>query len=168
MLTFGLDTPIGPLAGSIDNQTLVSLHFSEQEPGPACDHPIAAAIAHYFKGEHDALKTIDARPKGTEFQLAVWAEVAGIACGETASYGDIAERIGRPTAVRAVGAANGKNPIGLVIPCHRVVGAGGTMTGYAWGLERKRWLLTHEGAGDGQQDLFGSLAGDFGPDQVVV
>ena len=83
---------------------------------------------------------------GTEFQREVWAALRTIPPGRTLSYGDLAKKIGRPTAVRAVGAANGANPVSLVVPCHRVIAADGTLGGYGWGLERKRWLLAHEGA----------------------
>ena len=85
------------------------------------------------------------RPIGTPFQRAVWRALREIPCGETRSYGEIARRIGRPKAVRAVGLANGANPIGIVVPCHRVIGSNGTLTGYGGGIERKRWLLAHEG-----------------------
>jgi methylated-DNA-[protein]-cysteine S-methyltransferase len=83
---------------------------------------------------------------GTEFQKAAWAALSRIPVGETRSYGAQAAAIGRPAAVRAVGMANGRNPIGVVVPCHRVIGADGALTGYGGGLERKRWLLRHEGA----------------------
>jgi methylated-DNA-[protein]-cysteine S-methyltransferase len=83
---------------------------------------------------------------GTEFQRAVWNALRSIPCGETLSYGALARRIGRPSAVRAVGLANGANPVGVVVPCHRVIGSDGTLTGYGGGLSRKRWLLEHESA----------------------
>ena len=81
---------------------------------------------------------------GTPFQRSVWRALRAIPCGETRSYGDIARAIGRPSAVRAVGLANGANPIGVVVPCHRVIGAGGALVGYGGGVDRKRWLLAHE------------------------
>ncbi len=84
--------------------------------------------------------------EGTPFQRRVWAALTHIPAGETRSYGAQATQIGRPSAVRAVGLANGQNPIGLVVPCHRVIGADGSLTGYGGGIERKRWLLRHEGA----------------------
>lgn len=107
---------------------------------------LTAALAAYFEGD---LRIIDGLPvatAGTPFQRSVWAALRGIPCGTTVSYGEIARRIGRPSAVRAVGLANGANPIGIVVPCHRVVGASGALTGYGGGMERKRWLLAHEGA----------------------
>jgi len=82
--------------------------------------------------------------EGTEFQLRVWNALREIPHGETRSYADIARRIGRPKAVRAVGAANGSNPVAIVVPCHRVIGANGTLTGYGGGLEKKEWLMKHE------------------------
>ncbi len=104
------------------------------------------AFAAYFDGEVRALEGVPRRPAGTAFQLSVWAALDAIPAGETRSYAALAERIGRPAAVRAVGLANGANPISLVIPCHRVIGADGSLTGYGGGLHRKRWLLAHEGA----------------------
>jgi methylated-DNA-[protein]-cysteine S-methyltransferase len=107
---------------------------------------LANVIRSYFAGE---LHTIDALPvqtAGTDFQSKVWHALRGIKCGTTISYTSLAERIGHPSAVRAVGLANGSNPIGVVVPCHRVIGANGSLTGYGGGLERKRWLLRHEGA----------------------
>ncbi|MSQ42562.1 MAG: methylated-DNA--[protein]-cysteine S-methyltransferase [Dehalococcoidia bacterium] len=85
-------------------------------------------------------------PRGTAFRLRVWAALREIPAGETTTYGVIARRVGRPAASRAVGAANGQNPLAIVVPCHRVIGADGTLTGYASGLHRKRWLLDHEAA----------------------
>jgi methylated-DNA-[protein]-cysteine S-methyltransferase len=99
----------------------------------------------YFGGEIDALEEIPVEPAGTPFQRLVWSALRKIAPGTTSSYGQLAATIGRPGAARAVGLANGSNPIGLVIPCHRVIGADGSLTGYAGGLHRKRWLLAHEG-----------------------
>jgi methylated-DNA-[protein]-cysteine S-methyltransferase len=103
-------------------------------------------IAAYFAGAIEALEGLPWKAVGTPFQLTVWAALCTIPPGETLSYGQLAERIGRPRAVRAVGLANGANPIGVVVPCHRVIGANGTLTGYGGGLPRKRWLLGHEGA----------------------
>lgn len=104
------------------------------------------ALTAYFDGDLRAIDTIAWRTCGTDFQLACWRALCGIPVGSTASYGEQAARIGKPRAVRAVGLANGANPIGLVVPCHRVIGANGTLTGYGGGLHRKRWLLRHEGA----------------------
>lgn len=100
----------------------------------------------YFGGELTALDALAVDPGGTPFQQAVWAALRRIPVGETTTYGALARAIGAPSAVRAVGAANGANPIWLVVPCHRAIGADGRLVGYAGGLDRKRWLLTHERA----------------------
>lgn len=105
---------------------------------------VRAAVAAYFAGDLTALDGLVVKTGGTEFQRQVWAALRTIPAGETRSYGQLAAAIGRPSAVRAVGLANGANPVGVIVPCHRVVGANGTLTGYAGGLERKRWLLAHE------------------------
>ena len=104
------------------------------------------AIEAYFSGDLNALDSLDVATGGTELQRAVWSELRKIPVGETTTYGEIAARIKRPSAVRAVGAANGANPIGVIVPCHRVIGRDASLTGYAGGLLRKRWLLEHEGA----------------------
>jgi methylated-DNA-[protein]-cysteine S-methyltransferase len=108
--------------------------------------PVRKALAAYFAGEATALDGLSWQASGTAFQLRVWQALCTIPAGETLSYAGLAERIGHPTAVRAVGLANGANPISLVVPCHRVIGANGALTGYGGGLPRKRWLLSHEGA----------------------
>ena len=100
----------------------------------------------YFKGRADALEAVPWKASGTEFQLKVWEALCSIPAGATLSYAGLAERIGRPTAVRAVGHANGANPVAVVVPCHRVIGTDGSLTGYGGSLPRKRWLLDHEGA----------------------
>jgi methylated-DNA-[protein]-cysteine S-methyltransferase len=105
---------------------------------------LSSALARYFDGDFAALDAIEVETGGTEFQRAVWSALRGIPCGSTWSYSELARAIGRPDAVRAVGMANGANPLPVVVPCHRVVGADGTLTGYGGGLDRKRWLLTHE------------------------
>lgn len=112
------------------------------------DNPggLTAALRAYFAGTLDAIRDLPVVFHGTEFQRAVWSALRTIPCGETLSYGALARRIGRPSAVRAVGLANGANPVGIVVPCHRVIGSNGTLTGYGGGLSRKRWLLAHEGA----------------------
>lgn len=104
------------------------------------------AVSAYFAGNLAALETIPWRTGGTDFQRSVWTALCTIPVGETVTYKQLAERIGRPSAVRAVGLANGANPVGVVVPCHRVIGSDGGLTGYGGGLERKHWLLTHEGA----------------------
>jgi methylated-DNA-[protein]-cysteine S-methyltransferase len=106
---------------------------------------IAERLAAYVAGDIAAIDGIPAESAGTPFQREVWAALREIPAGETWSYGRLAAHIGRPAAVRAVGLANGANPIGVVVPCHRVIGANGTLTGYGGGIERKRWLLEHEG-----------------------
>lgn len=106
--------------------------------------PAREALAAYFAGEVAALDRIETATGGTAFQREAWAALRRIAPGETSTYGALARALGRPAAIRAVGAANGANPVALVAPCHRVVGAGGGLTGYAGGLERKAWLLEHE------------------------
>jgi methylated-DNA-[protein]-cysteine S-methyltransferase len=105
---------------------------------------LTSAISAYFAGELAAIDNLPVRTAGTAFQREVWSELRKISCGTTVSYGQIAERIGRPAAVRAVGLANGSNPICVVVPCHRVIGANGSLTGYGGGIERKRWLLDLE------------------------
>jgi len=104
------------------------------------------ALGRYFEGELAALATIPCRGDGTPFQRLVWEELIRIPVGTTLSYAGLAHRIGRAGAVRAVGHANGANPISVVVPCHRVIGTDGSLTGYGGGIERKRWLLRHEGA----------------------
>ena len=106
---------------------------------------IRSALTDYFSGDLDSLKTIDWRIAGTPFQRKVWTALPKIAVGSTMTYGALAARLGSPNAMRAVGHANGSNPISVVIPCHRLIGANGALIKYGSGLTRKRWLLTHEG-----------------------
>jgi methylated-DNA-[protein]-cysteine S-methyltransferase len=106
---------------------------------------LTSAMTAYFAGELAAIDNLPVRTAGTPFQREVWSALREISCGTTVSYGQIANRIGRPAAVRAVGLANGSNPICVAVPCHRVIGANGSLTGYGGGIERKRWLLDHEG-----------------------
>jgi methylated-DNA-[protein]-cysteine S-methyltransferase len=103
-------------------------------------------LAAYFAGELAALATVPWTIDGTPFQGRMWRALVEIPLGETTTYARLAARIGSPTAIRAVGTANGANPIAIVVPCHRVIGTGGALTGYGGGIERKRWLLAHEGA----------------------
>ena len=107
-------------------------------------HGLTAAVAAYFARDLQAIDALPVETAGTPFQREVWRSLREIPCGTTISYGQLAQRIGRPAAVRAVGLANGSNPIGVVVPCHRVIGANGSLTGYGGGIERKRWLLHHE------------------------
>jgi methylated-DNA-[protein]-cysteine S-methyltransferase len=159
-LTIGCyDSPIGALAVASDGDCLIAIDFGGDEralahrlgvpPGGAHSAGITRTILDrldaYFAGELRALDEIAVRPAGTGFQRRVWETLRTIPAGTTASYRDLAVRIGSASAVRAVGAANGANPIPIVIPCHRVIGAGGTLVGYGGGLDRKRWLLAHEG-----------------------
>lgn len=157
-----LDSPIGSLVLAASSEGLCALDFTDSElkvrerlqrahpdarfsTGPLAKRA-AARVKAYFWGDLAALDALAVDPSGTEFQKQVWAALREIPAGETASYGKIAASIGRPTAVRAVGAANGRNPIALVVPCHRIIGADGTLCGYAGGLWRKQWLLKHERA----------------------
>jgi len=108
---------------------------------------IHEALDAYFAGDFTPVNNISVHTTGTVFQQTVWQTLRNIPAGTTLSYGALAKKIGRAKAVRAVGTANGANPVGIIIPCHRVIGMDGSMTGYGGGLERKRWLLTHENAG---------------------
>ena len=105
---------------------------------------LSEAIRNYFAGDLTALDNLPTKTNGTLFQRQVWQSLREIPLGTTISYGELAKRIGRPAAVRAVGLANGSNPVGVIVPCHRVIGANGSLTGYGGGLNRKRWLLEHE------------------------
>ena len=126
---------------------LMRLHYGatplEAGPAPAA---MKACIDRYFLGDLKALGEIEWATAGTEFQRSVWRALTSIGAGETLSYRGLAERVGRPKAVRAVGLANGSNPVALVVPCHRVIGADGSLTGSGGGLHRKQWLLEHERA----------------------
>ena len=104
-------------------------------------HGLTHAIERYFAGELSALDTLPVKSEGTSFQQSVWTALRTIPCGSTLSYAALAAQIGRPAAVRAVGLANGSNPVGVVVPCHRVIGANGSLTGYGGGIQRKSWLL---------------------------
>ena len=155
-------SPIGTIVLAVRDGTLTALVFEEGWPdrrarlvkrfgdvdlrGAADPAGVSGRLAAYFAGDLGALDAIPVDPGGTPFQRRVWAALRTIPPGETVSYQTLARRIGAPTAVRAVGAANGDNPVGIVVPCHRVIGADGSLTGYAGGIERKRWLLTHERA----------------------
>jgi methylated-DNA-[protein]-cysteine S-methyltransferase len=107
---------------------------------------LSQAISNYFAGDLAAIDNLPTKTNGTPFQRQVWQALREIPLGTTISYGELAKRIGRPKAVRAVGLANGSNPVGVIVPCHRVIGSNGSLTGYGGGLNRKRWLLEHEGA----------------------
>jgi methylated-DNA-[protein]-cysteine S-methyltransferase len=107
---------------------------------------LTKAMRAYFKGDIAAIESLPVEAPGTPFQKSVWRELRKVGKGKTISYAELARRIGKPKAVRAAGLANGQNPISIVVPCHRVIGSDGTLTGYGGGLPRKQWLLQHEGA----------------------
>jgi O-6-methylguanine DNA methyltransferase len=128
-------------------ERLLRLHYGAASltPGGA-PQGIRAALLRYFEGELNVLECIPWRTGGTQFQRSVWRALTQIVAGTTTTYGALARSLGVPGAARAVGLANGSNPVGIVVPCHRVIGADGTLTGYGGGLPRKQWLLQHEGA----------------------
>jgi methylated-DNA-[protein]-cysteine S-methyltransferase len=158
-------SPVGPLTLIADDGVLAGLVMSgqrhapgpdtfgepesepepEPDPGPGTGALAEAArqLAEYFAGERTEFD-LDLALRGTPFQQRVWTELRAIGYGETITYGQLADRIGQPTAFRAVGLANGKNPVGIIVPCHRVVGSDGSLTGYGGGLERKQFLLALE------------------------
>jgi methylated-DNA-[protein]-cysteine S-methyltransferase len=144
-----VDSPIGELLLVSDGRALTRLEMSPHEPpaggrrDPGSLREAEAQLCAYFAGELTDFD-VPLAPAGSGFQLAVWAALTRIPYGETASYGEIAAEVGRPDAVRAVGATNGRNPIAVIIPCHRVIGADGTLVGYGGGLPRKRQLLELE------------------------
>jgi methylated-DNA-[protein]-cysteine S-methyltransferase len=115
------------------------------QPRPQAS-PARSAIESYYAGTLTAIVSIPVKTAGTAFQREVWAALRTIPTGETTTYGRLASQLGRPKAMRAVGMANGANPVSIIVPCHRVIGANASLTGYGGGLERKRWLLRHEGA----------------------
>ncbi len=130
-------------------QRLLKRHYGESEirlHSARQDSQARHALAAYFEGELDAIDALPTATAGTDFQRQVWAALRLIPTGLTVSYGRLAAKLGRPAAVRAVGLANGANPIAIVVPCHRVIGADASLTGYGGGLDRKRWLLAHESA----------------------
>lgn len=152
--TTTVDSPLGPIAlcghDTPQGFAITHLSFGAQAGGDAAavrdDARFRAAVeqlAQFFAGERREFDLV-LDPAGTPFQQRVWMALREIPYGETRSYADIANALGSPTATRAVGAANGRNPIGIVVPCHRVIGADGSLTGYAGGVENKRWLLDHE------------------------
>lgn len=126
---------------------LLRLHYGKNgfrlEPSQN-PHGLTDALRRYFAGDLAAIDEIPVATGGTPFQRSVWNQLRKIPTGSSISYGKLAEQIARPKAVRAVGLANGANPIGIVVPCHRVIGSDGSLTGYGGGMERKRWLLDHE------------------------
>ncbi|MGI8795429.1 MAG: methylated-DNA--[protein]-cysteine S-methyltransferase [Acidimicrobiia bacterium] len=143
-----IPSPVGPLHAVIEDGRLVDLSFDDgRTPGKSDDRlGLTAHLRAYFAGDLDALADLDLDMRGTAFQLDVWNALRAIPPGETVSYRDIAEVVGRPDATRAVGNAVGSNPIAIVVPCHRVIRTSGGLGGFGGGLDRKRWLLAHEGA----------------------
>jgi methylated-DNA-[protein]-cysteine S-methyltransferase len=126
---------------------LLRLHYGAVTLQPGRAPPqVREALARYFAGELTALREISWHTAGTQFQRTVWRALTHIAAGTTTTYGTLARTLGVPNAARAVGLANGSNPVSIVVPCHRVIGADGKLTGYGGGLHRKQWLLCHEGA----------------------
>lgn len=163
--TATLSSPIGALSLWADGDALVGLEFTDADArvsglkahlakrlGPfealPCDDPAGAAtrLRRYFEGDLHALEDQRVLMLGTEFEKMVWATLRGIPVGEVRSYRQVARAIGEPKATRAVGSANGHNPVAIVVPCHRVIAADGSLHGYGGGLERKKWLLEHEKA----------------------
>jgi methylated-DNA-[protein]-cysteine S-methyltransferase len=144
-----VDSPIDPLLLIGDETGLRSLWMSPHEPpadGVRDDDalaPVVRQLAEYFAGERTRFEVALA-PHGTPFQQKVWLALRDIPYGKTTTYGSIATDLGQPTASRAVGLANGRNPLAVIVPCHRVIGANGALTGFGGGLPRKRWLLEHE------------------------
>jgi methylated-DNA-[protein]-cysteine S-methyltransferase len=146
-----LPSPIGDLqVGVDDGGALQRIDFPGHHRRPDGERPDARRCAHvldqlreYFAGERTAF-ALELAPAGTEFQRRAWRALQAIPFGRTASYQQQAARLGKPRAMRAVGAANGKNPIPIVVPCHRVIGKDGSLTGFGGGLDTKRWLLEHE------------------------
>jgi len=151
LATMTLRSPVGTLCLCAEDDRLTELHLPHRSVPVGRPHRsevlarAAAQLTEYFAGQR---RTFDLplAPRGTAFQTGVWRALAEIPFGETCSYGDLARAIGRPAASRAVGAANGRNPIAIILPCHRVIGASGELTGYGGGLPMKRWLLDHERA----------------------
>jgi methylated-DNA-[protein]-cysteine S-methyltransferase len=171
-----IDTPLGPLLLATTDHGLAGAWFDAQthHPGESDavhrdDHPVLRSAARVFAtywsegavAAERAMAGLPLDPQGTAFQQAVWQQLLTIAAGQTTHYGAIAQRLGRPDAARAVGAAVGRNPIAILVPCHRVLGRGGSLTGYAAGLPRKRALLAHEGLPQPMPtaDLFDTAAG---------
>ena len=155
------DSPIGPMTLVQEGEALVRLDFDvPSQPEEATPLLLEACrqLREYFAGERKAF-ALPLAPAGTEFQKKVWAVLRDIPWGETRSYGDIARAIGKPAACRAVGMANGRNPLPVFIPCHRVIGTNGSITGYSGGLEKKRFLLRLEGISQWKENRSGkSLA----------
>jgi methylated-DNA-[protein]-cysteine S-methyltransferase len=146
-------SPVGPLLLALDDRGRLSQlafaepdeHFSDDAIPADALRGVVRQLEEYFAGTRRDFD-LELAPHGTQFQLAVWNALVAIPYGETTSYGAIARTIGRPNAVRAVGQANGRNPIAIIVPCHRVIGSDHSLTGYGGGIDRKRFLLGLEGA----------------------
>ncbi|MFC5271499.1 methylated-DNA--[protein]-cysteine S-methyltransferase [Adhaeribacter terreus] len=153
-----LETPLGWLQIAGSEAGITEVTFLDENPTvfpteiPACLQNCYQQLSEYFKGERREFE-LNLAPNGTEFQQKVWQHLNAIPFGKTRSYLDVALQLGEPTYTRAVGSANGKNPLAIVVPCHRVIGANGSLTGYAGGLWRKKWLLQFEGISK-QTELF--------------
>ena len=152
LLTLEISSPLGPLRLLACDGALCGVYMNLQNAPPASPGPAepvllraAQQLAEYFAGTRRDFD-LPLRPRGTDFQQTVWRALAEIPYGVTRSYVELATTIGRPGACRAVGGANSKNPLGIVVPCHRVIGHHGALTGYAGGHDNKRWLLAHEAA----------------------
>ncbi|WP_165231008.1 methylated-DNA--[protein]-cysteine S-methyltransferase [Aquisphaera insulae] len=147
-----LGSPIGPLLLTSRGGALTGLHMTVVEPeagwvrDPAPFREAVRQLDAYFDGTLTAGFTVPLDLGGTPFQQRVWKELQSIPFGRAISYAELAKRVGNPQASRAVGSANGRNPVGLIVPCHRVIATGGGLGGYGGGLDRKRWLLEHEAA----------------------
>lgn len=147
-LTRVIEAPFGRLTLVAEEDALVAIRFGGGTDMQSCDASeildcAAEQLEEYFSGARCAF-SVPIRMRGTSFQQSVWCALMEIGWGKTASYGEIAEKIGRPKACRAVGMANNKNPLPIIVPCHRIIGKNGTLTGYASGLKIKQWLLDHE------------------------
>lgn len=148
-----LSSPLGELLLVSDGESLTGVYYEDHRRGPARGanwrrdagpfKQVQDELAAYFAGELPAF-SVSLAPRGSDFQREVWNELRRIPPGKTLTYAELAAKIGRPKAIRAVGAANARNPISIIVPCHRVVGSNGMLTGYAGGLKRKEWLLRHE------------------------
>ena len=146
MPSFSMPSPIGHLTIDEQDDAIVAIRWADAPAGNGSPLLAEAArqLAAYFAGQLTDFD-LPLAPQGTEFQRTVWRNLQDIPYGETISYGELAKRIHNPNASRAVGLANGRNPISILVPCHRVIGADGSLTGYGGGLARKQWLLAHEG-----------------------
>ena len=137
--------PLGSFRATVDDGIVRTATFDPTpQPVRRDRFGVAEVLDAYFAGEVGALDTLTVGARGTPFQHEVWAQLRMIPVGSTISYGEMARRVGRPNAPRAVGMANASNPIALIVPCHRVIRTGGALGGYAFGLDYKRWLLAHE------------------------